>query len=144
MTRRSFVHTCSGAALLAANVSMPGSGAKPEVFPFGTHIFREPSLPMEQLRADLPLLKRLGFSMVKIQESWSIDEPQEGTIDLSKISQLVSEAKQNALLIYFGVTMEEAPAWLWKKYPDAYMVWEDGQPAIDPTQYLLPNDGKPG
>ncbi|MBV8865737.1 MAG: beta-galactosidase, partial [Acidobacteriaceae bacterium] len=66
------------------------------------------------------------------------------TIDLSKISQLVSEARQNGLQIYFGVTMEEAPAWLWKKYPDAYMVWEDGQPAIDPTQYLLPNDGKPG
>jgi beta-galactosidase GanA len=47
-------------------------------------------------------------------------------------------------MVYFGITMEQAPAWLWKKYPDAQMQWETGQPFVDPTQYLLPNYGKPG
>ena len=82
--------------------------------------------------------------MIKIQESWNYDEAKEGEINLSRVAQVVADAKQNNLLVYFGVTMEQAPAWLWRKYPDATMRYENNQPVIDPTQYLLPNDGKPG
>ncbi len=99
---------------------------------------------MEQLHADLPLLKKLGFSMIKIQESWSTDERTEGEIDLSRVAQLVADARQNGLLVYFGVTMEQAPAWLWRKFPEARMQWENSVPLTDPTQYLLSSDGKPG
>ncbi|MBV8774255.1 MAG: beta-galactosidase [Deltaproteobacteria bacterium] len=144
MTRRSFLQSSSAALIASGSYSAGAAQTIPQVFPFGTHIYREPPLPAEQLHADLPLLKRLGFTMVKIQESWSVDEPAEGAIDLSRISRLVADARQNGLLIYFGITMEQAPAWLWKKYPDAFMVWESGERALDPTQYLLPNDGKPG
>jgi beta-galactosidase len=114
------------------------------VFPFGTHVYREPHLPLEQLRHDLPILKRLGFTMIKIQEVWANDEQREGEIDLSNVSQVVSEARQNGLRVYFGITMETAPAWLWRKFPDANLVYETGQPENDPTQYVLPADGKPG
>lgn len=147
-SRRTFLETCGASMLgvVASNLmAFPAKDtAGKSVFPYGTHIYREPPLPAEQLRADLPLLKRLGFTMVKIQESWSADETAEGHIDLSNVSQLVSEAGQNGLLVYFGITMEQAPAWLWKKYPDAQMQWETRQPFVDPTQYLLSNDGKPG
>jgi beta-galactosidase len=147
-TRRSFLEAC---AALAAASQVPSAGAFPFdtergriIFPYGAQVYREPSLPLEQLRADFPLLKRLGFTMIKIQESWSTDERKEGEIDLSKVAQVVSDAGQNGLLVYFGVTMEQAPAWLWKKFPDARMEWESGERLSDPTQYLLPNDGKPG
>src|SRR5215469_15099544 len=146
--RRSFLKTCGAAASagclgrIAAFPVTTKSGRA--IFPYGTHVYREPSLPLEQLRADFPLLKRLGFTMIKIQESWSTDERKEGEIDLSKVAQVVSDAGQNGLLVYFGVTMEQAPAWLWKKFPDARMEWESGERLSDPTQYLLPNDGKPG
>ena len=147
LTRRDF-HKIAGSLFPAAGLlgaSKADAASAPRfAFPCGTHIYREPPLPMEQLHADLPLLKKLGFTMVKIQESWSVDERKEGQIDLSKISQLISDARQNGLLIYFGVTMEQAPAWLWRKFPDARMQWENGEPLTDPTQYLLPNDGKPG
>jgi beta-galactosidase len=114
------------------------------IFPYGTHVYREPSLPLEQLRQDLPLLKQLGFNMIKIQDVWANDEPREGAIDLSKVAQIVADAKQNGLVVYFGVTMETAPAWLWRKYPDAHLVYNTGEPHKDPTQYVLPADGKPG
>jgi beta-galactosidase GanA len=147
-TRRSFLEAC---AALATASQAPSATAFPfatesgrTIFPYGTHVYREPSLPLEQLRADFPLLKRLGFTMIKIQESWSTDERKEGEIDLSKVAQVVSDAHQNGLLVYFGVTMEQAPAWLWRKFPDARMEWESGERLSDPTQYLLPNDGKPG
>lgn len=147
-SRRAFLGTCGASLLTAAAANLTAfplrdTAGKP-VFPFGTHIYREPPLPAEQLRADLPLLKRLGFTMVKIQESWSTDEKTEGAIDLSRVANLISDARKNSLFVYFGITMEQAPAWLWKKFPDAQMLWDTGQPYIDPTQYLLPNDGKPG
>jgi len=123
------------------------AAAKPDgqiFFPYSTHVYREPHLPMEQFRHDFPVLRRLGFTMIKIQEVWAYDEPREGQIDLSNVSQVVSDARQNGLRVYFGITMENAPAWFWKKYPDATMVYETGQPQLDPTQYVLPADGKPG
>lgn len=114
------------------------------MFPYGTHIYREPSLPLKQLKKDLKLLKKLGFNMVKIQESWSMDEKKEGEIDLENIGELIEEAETLDLKVYFGVTMEQAPAWLWKKYPDCRFIYNDGTAHNDPTQYLLPGDGKPG
>jgi beta-galactosidase len=101
-------------------------------------------LPLEQLREDFPLLKRLGFNMIKIQEVWAADERREGVIDLSRVTQVVADAEQQGLLVYFGVTMETAPAWFWKKYPDARLVYNTGEAHNDPTQYVLPADGKPG
>ncbi len=142
MTRRSFSALAGGVAAVPG-ISLLAEESK-TVFPFGTHVYREPSLPLEQLRADFPILKKLGFTMIKIQESWSTDEKREGEIDLSRVARVVSDARQNGLVVYFGVTMEQAPAWLWKKYPEASMVYETGQPQNDPTQYLLPTDGKPG
>jgi len=114
------------------------------VFPFGTHFYREPSRPLEELMRDMRTVKRLGFNMLKLQESWSIDEKREGAIDLDKVETLVEEAERLGLYIYFGVTMEQAPAWLWRKYPDCRMVYSTGEKHEDPTQYLLPADGKPG
>lgn len=115
-----------------------------DAFPFGTHVYREPYKDQERLLADLPVLKRLGFNMIKIQESWAIDEPREGSYDFSRIERIISRARELDLGIYLGLTMEQAPAWLWKKFPDAYLVYANGQPHNDPTQYALPADGKPG
>jgi len=114
------------------------------IFPFGTHFYREPSRPMKELKRDMRIVKRLGFNMIKMQESWCIDEKREGEINLEKIEELIEEAEKLDLYIYFGVTMEQAPAWLWKKYPDCRMVYSTGEKHEDPTQYLLPSDGKPG
>jgi hypothetical protein len=147
MNRRKFLQIAGpGLALTNASQSLPASASSttPGMFPFGTHIYREPSLPLEQIREDLPLLKKLGFNMVKIQESWAIDEQKEGEIDLSKVSRVVSDARQVGLGVYFGVTMEQAPAWFWRKFPDAYLVYNTGEPHNDQLQYVIPADGKPG
>jgi len=53
-----------------ARVSFPNN-----IFPLGTHVYREPHQDLDELMADLPLLKELGFNMIKIQEHWAIDEP---------------------------------------------------------------------
>ena len=115
-----------------------------DVFPFGTHVYREPCLDIERVLADLPLLKKYGFNMIKIQEHWSADEVREGEYDFSRIERLVVRAGELDLGIYLGLTMEQAPAWIWRKYPDCHMVYANGQLHNQPTQYTIPTDGKPG
>ena len=114
------------------------------VFPFGTHIYREPFQDQEEVLADLPRLKNWGFTMVKIQESWAIDEPREGQYDFTRIERLLSRTAKLGLGVYLGITMEQAPAWVWRRYPDACMVDARGQRLNDPSPYCLPSDGKPG
>lgn len=115
-----------------------------DIFPFGAHFYREPSLPINELKRDMRTMKKLGFNMLKIQESWAIDNPREDEINLSTMKELIAEANQLNLYIYFGLTMEQMPAWVWKKYPDSRLVNALGEAYNDPTQYLLPSDGKPG
>jgi len=128
---------------------MSGNEIAPElrqekIFPFGTHFYREPSRPLDELRHDMRIVKQLGFNMLKLQESWCIDEKREGEINIDKVQALIEDAERLGLYIYYGVTMEQAPAWLWKKHPDCRMVYSTGEKHEDPTQYLLPSDGKPG
>jgi beta-galactosidase GanA len=114
------------------------------VFPLGTHVYREPYQDQQELLADLPLLKRLGFNMIKLQESWAIDEPGEGVYDFTRIERIIARAGELQLGVYLGLTMEQAPAWMWQKFPDCRLVYANGLPHNDPTQYCLPTDGKPG
>jgi beta-galactosidase len=153
LTRRSFGQILGGAAFggaslihaaLATPSAAPARTDESAIFPYGTHVCREPHLPLEQLRTDLPILKRLGFNMIHVQEVWAYDERHEGQIDLSNVSQVVSDARQNNLQVHFGLTMEDPPAWFWKKYPDASMVYETGQSHNDFSQYVMPANGKPG
>jgi beta-galactosidase len=113
-------------------------------FPFGTHVYREPFKDYDQLLSDLPVLKRVGFNMIKIQESWAIDEPAEGVYDFRRIERLIAAAAELDLGVYLGLTMEQAPAWMWVKHPDAVMLDSAGAPLRDPTQYCMPADAKPG
>ena len=115
-----------------------------DIFPFGTHFYREPGLPLPELKRDMRTMKGLGFNMLKIQESWAIDNPREDEINLSTMEELLAEANQLNLYVYLGITMEQMPAWVWKKYPDCRLVNALDEPYNDPTQYLLPSDGKPG
>jgi beta-galactosidase len=154
ITRRSFTLLSGGSVLAHSGLfaTLPGfsveradaAAGSNTIFPYCTHVYREPHLPLEQFRHDFPILKRLGFNMIKIQEVWGYDEVHEGNIDLTNVSRVVSDARQNGLQVYFGVTMENPPMWLWKKFPDANMVYATGESYDDPTPYVLPADGKPG
>ena len=114
------------------------------VFPFGTHVYREPCLDLDAVLRDLPLLKSYGFNMIKIQEHWSADESREGVYDFSRVERLVRRADELDLSVYLGLTMEQAPAWVWHKFPDCHFVYSDGRRHNQPTQYTIPMDGKPG
>ncbi len=113
-------------------------------FYLGSHLCREPMPPMDELKHDMEILKTNGFNMIKLQEQWANNEPEEGNYDFSKYEELISYAKKLGMYVYLGLTMEQAPAWLYKKYPDCRMVGIDGTPIVYEAQSPMPADGKPG
>jgi beta-galactosidase len=48
------------------------------------------------------------------------------------------------MVVYLGLTCEQAPGWLWRKHPDCRMVGINGLPILYEAQTPLPADGKPG
>ncbi len=114
------------------------------LFPFGAHVYREPCLDLDGVLRDLPLLKKLGFNMIKVQEHWAADEKREGEYDFSRVERVVRRAGELGMGVYLGLTMEQAPAWLWRKHPDCHFVYSDGRRHSQPALYTIPMDGKPG
>jgi len=114
------------------------------MFPLGSHLCREPMPSMSELKADMENLKRHGFNLIKLQEHWMIDEPLEGHYDFSRYEELIEHAAKLDLGVYLGLTCEQAPMWLWRKYPDCRMVGRNGLPIAYEAQSTLPADGKPG
>lgn len=115
-----------------------------KTFPLGSHLCREPMPPMSELKRDMENLKAHGFNLIKLQESWKTDEPQEGVFDFSVSQELIEHAAKLDLGVYFGLSMEHAPAWVWQKHPGARMIGRDGTPILYEAQLTIPADGKPG
>jgi len=113
-------------------------------FLLGSHLCREPMPAMSELKRDMENLRARGFNLVKLQEHWMVDEPQEGAYDFSRYEELIDHAAGLDMQVYLGLTCEQAPHWLWEKHPECRMVCRDGTPMAVEAQLTLPADGKPG
>ncbi len=113
-------------------------------FLLGSHLCREPMPPLDELKRDMEILKQKGFNLIKLQEHWAIDEPEEGRYNFSKYEELIAYAKKLGMYVYIGLTCEQAPSWLYRKYPDCRMVGQNGLPIVYEAQSTMPADGKPG
>ena len=110
----------------------------------GAHVYRAPPPEMENVFADMATMKKLGMNLVNIQEVWSWDNPREDQYDFSHLVALLKKAQELGLLASVTTTLENVPKWVWDKYPDCRILNAQNQPQIDPSQYVMPSDGKPG
>ena len=78
ITRRSFGQilggvVLSGSSLIHSAITIPAGApietSESAIFPYGTRVYREPYLLLELLRSEMALLKKMGFTMIKILES---------------------------------------------------------------------------
>ena len=111
---------------------------------FGAHCYRVPSPPLEQVVEDMTTMKHLGMNLANFQISWSWCNPREGEYDFSDLSTLLSKSAEIGLFASITLTMEQMPKWVWDKHPDCRLVNARGQIHHDPSQYVMPADGKPG
>ena len=114
------------------------------VFPLGTHLCHGIMPPMVEMKRDMEILKRHGFNMLNIQEQWGFDEPLEGEHNFERYAELIEHAAKLDLGIFFTLTCEHPPNWVWVKYPDAHLVRRDGSQVLYEPQTNAPGDGKPG
>lgn len=113
-----------------------------ESFVFATQFYREPHLPIADLKRDMNRIKALGLNTIKIQEAWSYDEPAEGQYDFSIMDDLADEAERVGLRVFFTMCLE-VPPWAWKKFPDSEIINQEGRRLYSRNGYGY-TDGKPG
>jgi beta-galactosidase len=111
---------------------------------FGAHVYREPVHSLDSVRHDMTVMRDLGMNIANLQISWAWCNPSSEQYDFDELDTLIEEADRLGLGVAISPTMCQVPAWIWAEHPEARPVNALGQPIIDPTQYVMPADGKPG
>lgn len=110
---------------------------------YGMEFYRQPGPDLPELEKDMKLLKAKGFNLLRIQEVWSYEEPEEGVYDFDKIRGIVELAEETGIDLIVTFSLECAPPWLYQ-LNDVFQRNGYGEPIIETTPYPLPADGKPG
>ncbi|MBI2619840.1 MAG: beta-galactosidase [Ignavibacteriales bacterium] len=102
--------------------------------PFGTQYYRAPSPPETEWETDLQTIASLGLNTVKFWVQWRWNNPSEGVYKFDDIDRLMDLAHKNSLCVMLNTIFDVAPAWVYRKYPDASMITLDGRQIGPQTQ----------
>jgi beta-galactosidase len=84
--------------------------------------------PEAQWDRDFANIERMGFEFVHMGEfAWAFLEPEEGKFDFAWLDRAVSMASRHNLRVVLCTPTPTPPAWLYEKYPEAYLVGADGR-----------------
>jgi beta-galactosidase len=102
--------------------------------PFGSQYYRAPSPDRSQWETDLTSMADLGFNTVKFWVQWRWNHPAENEFSFSDIDELMEIAGRVQLRVMLNTIVDVAPAWVYRKWPDAAMITLDGRAAGPQTQ----------
>ena len=105
-----------------------------EYIPFGTQYYRAPSPSPDEWEKDLSNIAALGLNTVKFWIQWRWNAPGEGSYMFDDIDRLMDLAGRYKLRVMLNTIVDVAPAWIYRKYPDASMVTLDGRRIGPQTQ----------
>ena len=103
-------------------------------FPFGSQYYRAPSPHKSEWEADLKEMSELGFNTVKFWVQWRWNNPAEGKFWFEDIDRLMDLADKYNLRVMLNTIFDVAPAWIYKKFPNASMITLSGQKIGPQTQ----------
>ncbi|HEX8474527.1 MAG TPA: beta-galactosidase [Pyrinomonadaceae bacterium] len=84
--------------------------------------------PREQWARDFANMERMGFEFVHMAEfAWAFMEPSEGKFDFEWLDEAVKLAARHNLRVILCTPTPTPPAWMYEKYPQAYLVGADGR-----------------
>ncbi|MCK6562728.1 beta-galactosidase [bacterium] len=107
---------------------------KSEYIPFGTQYYRAPSPSPADWENDLRNIAALGFNTAKFWVQWRWNHPAEDEFYFGDIDRLMDIAHRNKLRVMLNTIFDVAPAWIYRKYPDASMLTLDGRRIGPQTQ----------
>ncbi|HEV3471177.1 MAG TPA: beta-galactosidase [Pyrinomonadaceae bacterium] len=84
--------------------------------------------PESQWERDFANIERMGFEFVHMGEfAWAFMEPEEGKFDFAWLDRAVATAARHDLKVILCTPTPTPPAWMFEKYPHAYLVGPDGR-----------------
>ena len=84
--------------------------------------------PESQWARDFANMERMGFEFVHMGEfAWAFMEPEEGKFDFAWLDRAVALAARHNLRVVLCTPTPTPPAWLYERYPQAYLVGADGR-----------------
>ncbi|MBU4212711.1 MAG: beta-galactosidase [Verrucomicrobia bacterium] len=110
----------------------------------GTQYFRDPNPPEKFWRKDLADLASAGFSFIGCWIPWRYINPEENRWELDKYRRLLDLARRYKLGVRMQLVPESAPDWVVRRFPDARLVNERGQPVPLHAHAMLQLGGWPG
>jgi beta-galactosidase len=85
---------------------------------FGAAYYHEYQ-PYDRLAADLELMARAKFSVIRVGESvWSTWEPENGRFDLDWLEPVLDGAHAQGISVILGTPTYAVPPWLARQYPE--------------------------
>ena len=105
-----------------------------DAFPYGSQYYRAPSPQPEDWDRDLKRMADLGFNMVKFWAQWRWNHPEEDRFYFDDLDRLMDLSAEHGLEVMLNTIVDVAPAWIYRKYPDASMVTLDGRRIGPQTQ----------
>ena len=115
-----------------------------DFIPFGAQYYRAPTPLREDFRHDLETFAGYGFNTIKIWLQWRWNNPAEGEYDFSDMKELLDLSEEFGLKVIINIICDAAPAWFFKKYPDAMMRYADGRPMMPQVLAFRQIGGAPG
>lgn len=85
--------------------------------------------PLEQIDADIALMKQAGMNVMRVGEfAWSRMEPEEGVFDFDWLRLVVDKLSAAGIATMMGTPTCTPPAWLTERYPECLFVDATGKP----------------
>ncbi|HSD30041.1 MAG TPA: beta-galactosidase, partial [Vicinamibacteria bacterium] len=106
----------------AAAVEAPRPAVAPDTILYGAAYYHE-YMPYERLDKDIELMKRAGFTVVRVGEStWTSWEPQEGVFQYDWMDRIVGRMQEAGIKVVMGTPTYSIPPWLDAKHPEIMVV----------------------
>jgi len=107
-------------AVAAAPVARPA--VAPDTILYGAAYYHE-YMPYERLAKDIELMKRAGFTVVRVGEStWTSWEPREGEFHHDWMDRIVDKMQEAGIKVVMGTPTYSIPPWLYAKHPEIMVV----------------------
>jgi beta-galactosidase len=90
----------------------------------------------EQIRQDIAIMKKAGFTMVRMGDlSWDSFEPEEGHFTFDWFDDVIAEMHAAGIKVILDIPGLPAPIWAHQHYPDIDIVNQDGARVHPATRY---------
>jgi beta-galactosidase len=123
------VGLCAAPRIVRPHAVSPSAAFFParDLMRIGVYYYPE-HWPESQWERDFANMKRMGFEFVHMGEfAWAQMEPEEGRFDFAWLDRAVSLAARHNLKVILCTPTPTPPAWMFEKYPQAYLVGADGR-----------------